>query len=40
MKILITGKNGQLGKSINKIIDEKSNVNLFNNDFIFTGREE
>ena len=37
MKILITGKNGQLGKSIHKIV----NTNNFSSDeFIFVGREE
>ena len=35
MRILITGKNGQLGKSIQKIVNDQSS-----NDFIFVGREE
>lgn len=42
MKILVTGKNGQLGKSIHKIInaDSKIDNNQSSNEFIFVGREE
>ena len=40
MKILVTGKNGQLGQSINKIVDEKKIAQLSNFDFVFVGREE
>jgi len=42
MRILVTGKNGQLGKSINKIvnIDTKIDNNQSSNKFIFVGREE
>ena len=45
MRILVTGKNGQLGRSIQKIINEQSNGPRSNNeqqvnDFIFVGREE
>ena len=36
MKILVTGKNGQLGKSIHKIITG----NEKNSEFVFVGREE
>ena len=36
MKILVTGKNGQLGKSIHKIITG----NKKNSEFVFVGREE
>jgi len=36
MRILITGKNGQLGKSIYKLVSEKKHDNWF----IFTGRKE
>ncbi|MEO1943259.1 MAG: dTDP-4-dehydrorhamnose reductase, partial [Candidatus Thioglobus sp.] len=36
MKILVTGKNGQLGKSINKMIVN----NKQDNEFVFVGREE
>ena len=36
MKILIIGKNGQLGKSINKIISK----NQHHNQFVFTSRKE
>ena len=36
MKILIIGKNGQLGKSIHKIVTKRKQ----NNKFIFVGREE
>jgi len=40
MRILVTGKNGQLGKSIQKIVnaDTKIENNLSPNDFIFVGR--
>ena len=45
MRILVTGENGQLGRSIQKIIDKQSNGPRSNNeqqvnDFIFVGREE
>jgi len=42
MRILITGKNGQLGKSIQKLvnIDTRIDNNQNANDFIFVGREE
>jgi dTDP-4-dehydrorhamnose reductase len=42
MKILVTGKNGQLGRSIHKLVntDTKIDNNQSSNDFIFVGREE
>ena len=40
MKILVTGKNGQLGQSIYKIVNTTNGGNLPPNEFIFTGREE
>ena len=40
MKVLVTGKNGQLGQSIKKIVDEKKITNLINFNFTFIGREE
>jgi len=42
MRILVTGKNGQLGRSIQKLIntDTKIVYNQSPNDFIFVGREE
>ena len=42
MKILVTGKKGQLGRSIKKIVNTfaKSDNNQNPNDFIFVGREE
>ena len=40
MKILVTGKNGQLGQSIKRLLDEKCFANLSSFSFIFTGREE
>jgi dTDP-4-dehydrorhamnose reductase len=42
MRILITGKNGQLGKSINKIVNTGNGKNNYqqDNEFIFVGREE
>ncbi len=36
MKILVTGKNGQLGKSIHKIVNKSQQTH----EFIFTGRKE
>jgi dTDP-4-dehydrorhamnose reductase len=42
MRILVTGKNGQLGRSIQNIVstDTKIGNNRSPNDFIFVGREE
>ena len=42
MRILVTGKNGQLGQSINKLINIETKIenNPSSNDFIFVGREE
>jgi len=42
MRILVTGKNGQLGRSIQKIVntDTKIDKNQSPNDFIFVGRED
>ena len=40
MKILVTGKNGQLGQSIKRLLDEKCIASLSSFSFIFTGREE
>jgi dTDP-4-dehydrorhamnose reductase len=42
MRILVTGKNGQLGKSINKIVNTGNGKNYYqqDNEFIFVGREE
>jgi dTDP-4-dehydrorhamnose reductase len=42
MRILVTGKNGQLGKSINKIVNASNGKNNYqqDNEFIFVGREE
>ena len=40
MKILVTGKNSQLGQSIKRLLDEKCIANLSSFSFIFTGREE
>ena len=42
MRILVTGKNGQLGRSIHKLvnIDTKIDNNQSSNEFIFVGREE
>jgi len=37
---LVTGKNGQLGQSIKRLLDEKCFANLSSFSFIFTGREE
>jgi len=36
MRILVTGKNGQLGRSFHKLVSEKK----YDNEFIFVGREE
>ena len=40
MRILITGKNGQLGQSIKKIVDERKFPNPNNYEFVFIEREE
>ena len=42
MRILVTGKNGQLGRSIHKLVntDNKIDNNQSSDDFIFVGREE
>jgi dTDP-4-dehydrorhamnose reductase len=40
MRILVTGKNGQLGQSIKNIVDNKGIENLNNFAFIFVGRDE
>jgi dTDP-4-dehydrorhamnose reductase len=42
MRILVTGKNGQLGRSIHKLINANTKIdnNQGFNDFIFVGREE
>jgi dTDP-4-dehydrorhamnose reductase len=42
MRILVTGKNGQLGRSIQKLVntDTKTDNNQSPNDFIFVGRED
>ena len=40
MRILVTGKNGQLGKSIHKIVNTKIDNNQSSDEFIFVGREE
>ena len=41
MRILVTGKNGQLGKSIHKLVNTDTRIdnNQSSNDFIFVGRE-
>ena len=42
MRILVTGKNSQLGRSIHKLVntDSKIDNNQSSNEFIFVGREE
>lgn len=40
MRILVTGKNGQLGQSIKKIVYKKSDIFSNNCDFVFVGRNE
>jgi dTDP-4-dehydrorhamnose reductase len=42
MRILVTGKNGQLGQSINKLINIETKIenNPSSTEFIFVGREE
>jgi dTDP-4-dehydrorhamnose reductase len=40
MKILIIGKNGQLGRSIHKIVTSKINNNQSSDEFIFVGKGE
>ena len=40
MRILVTGKNGQLGRSIHKIVNTKIDNNQSSDEFIFVGRED
>ena len=40
MRILVTGKNGQLGRSIHKVVNITNSGNQLSNEFIFVGREE
>jgi dTDP-4-dehydrorhamnose reductase len=40
MRILVTGKNGQVGQSIQNIVNKTSNTNLNNYEFVFVGRDE
>jgi len=42
MRILVTGKNGQLGRSIHKLVNTDTEIdnNQSSNEFIFVGREE
>jgi dTDP-4-dehydrorhamnose reductase len=40
MRILVTGKNGQLGQSIKKIVNKKRDFFLNNCAFVFVGRSE
>ncbi len=42
MRILVTGKNGQLGRSIQKLVNTDTRIgnNQNSNEFIFVGREE
>ena len=42
MRILVTGKNGQLGRSIQKVVNTETKIdnNQSPNNFIFVGREE
>jgi len=40
MRILVTGKNGQVGQSIQNIVNKTSNTNMKNYQFVFVGRDE
>ena len=40
MRVLVTGKRGQLGQSIQKLVDKKIINKINNYDFIFVGRDE
>lgn len=40
MKILVTGKNGQLGKSFQKLVNDRKNYDLAHFDYFFVGRNE
>jgi len=40
MRILVTGRNGQLGRSIHKIVYEENKFNQSTRHFVFVGREE
>ena len=40
MRILVTGKDGQLGQSFQRLIDEKNSASQNDNTFIFIGKED
>jgi len=40
MRILVTGKNGQVGQSIQNIVNKTSSTDLKDYDFVFIGRDE
>ena len=40
MRILVTGKDGQLGQSLQKLVDEKITNNFIDDTFIFIGKED
>ena len=40
MRILVTGKNGQVGQSIQNLVNKTSNSNLSDFGFVFVGRDE
>ena len=40
MRVLVIGKNGQVGQSIQNIVNKISHDNLKNYDFVFVGRDE
>ena len=40
MKILVTGKDGQLGKSFQRLVNFSSKKTIANYNFVFTGRED
>ena len=40
MRILVIGKNGQVGQSIQNLVNKTSNSNLSDYGFVFVGRDE
>ena len=40
MRVLVTGKNGQVGQSIKNIVNKTSINSLKNYQFVFVGRDE
>ena len=40
MRILVTGRDGQLGQSLQQLVDEKITTSHIDDTFIFIGKED